>query len=321
MATLTWLKAGRRIMNLIHRVGAGLIVVGGLLPVQAHAQWPLAAGCGQCGTPAPMAPVAPLFGSQMFGAAACGAQQYGPRMHRPWVYRSHTRTRMSGPAMFGSPTMGLPMGDCSCGSAPMMMPQQAPLMAPQAFLCPQQVTTYLEVPKTVMRQEAVQVQVPITTYKQVAVDEGGYQQVWVPRLVTKNVPQTIPQTQVQYRQVPQTVMERVPQVSTQWLPQQTMIGSVYAPSVASYPIATPTTVTPVPEYNPAPLNPVPNPVGDSAAAPRPVAPQTSQVQEWQKVRQRQPTIEQQKYEYEAQAEPQTEGYRVPQAAGRFSSKR
>ncbi len=227
---------------------------------------------------------------------------------------------MSGPAMFGSPTMGLSMGDCSCGSSPMIQPQQAPLMAPQAFLCPQQVTTYLEVPKTVLRQEAVQVQVPVTTYKQVAVDEGGYQQVWVPRLVTKNVSQTIVQTQVQYRQVPQTVIERVPQVSTQWLPQQTMIGSVYAPSVASYPIATPTTVTPVLEYNPAPLNPVPTP-RDAAATPTLVAPQTSQVQEWQKVRQRQPTIEQQEYEFEAPAETQSEGLRVPQAAGRFSSKR
>lgn len=207
----------------------------------------------------------------------------------------------------------------------MIMPQQAPLMVPQATMCPQPVTTYMNVPKTVMRQEAVQVQVPTTTYQQVTVDEGGYQQVWVPRMVTKNVPQTVMQTQIQYRQVPQTVMERVPQVSTQWLPQQPLLGSVYAPSVAygaaSYPIATPTTVTPVPEYNPAPLNPVPSPMGDAAAVPRPMAPQTSQVQEWQKVRQRQTTIEQQKYEYETQAEPQNEGYRVPQAAGRFSSKR
>ena len=227
--------------------------------------------------------------------------------------------------MFGDGSMGMSMGGCGCGSAPMMMPQQAPLMVPQSSMCPQPVTTFLEVPRTVMRQEAVQVQVPMTTYKQVTVDAGGYQQVWVPRMVTKNIPQTIMQTQVQYRQVPQTVMERVPQVSTQWLPQQPVIGSAYAPSVAygvaSYPIATPTTVTPVNEYNPAPLNPVPTPLSDSASAPRTVAPQTSQVQEWQKVRQRQATIEQQKYEYQTQAEPQSEGYRVPQAAGRFSSKR
>ena len=225
--------------------------------------------------------------------------------------------------MYGDATMGLPMGGCGCESSPMIMPQQAPLMVPQSTMCPLPVTTYLEVPKTIMRQEAVQVQVPTTTYQQVTMDEGGYQQVWVPRMVTKNVPQTILQTQVQYRQVPQTVIERVPQVSTQWLPQQSMIGSVYSPSVAygAYPIATPTSVTPVPEYNPAPLNPVPSPMSGSATVPHPVAPQTSQIQEWQQVRQRQTTIEQQKYEYDTLNEPQTEGYRVPQAAGRFSLKR
>ena len=226
--------------------------------------------------------------------------------------------------MYSDPTMGLGMGmgDCGCGSAPMMQPQ--------VMLQPQQFTTYVEVPRTVMRQEAVQVQVPTTTYQPVAVDEGGYQQVWVPRMVTKNVPQTVMQTQVQYRQVPQTVVERVPQMSTQWIPSQTVMGvptiapgSAYRPTYAmgtpSYPIATPTTVTPVPEYNsPAPFNRVPTPV----------VPQTSQVQEWQKVRQRSSTIEQQNFETEvetsaavAAVEAPPAGYLVPKAVGRFSSKR
>ncbi len=303
-------------MNLIHRVGAGLIVVGGLLPIQAQAQWP-SGSCG-CGSPAPLAPIEAMMGSQMMGPQmmgpqTCGGPMFGPqmrapRMNRSWVYRSRTRTRMTGPAMFGDASMGIPLGDCSCGSAPMMMPQQSSLMVPQTSLCPQPVATYLEVPRTVMRQEAVQVQVPITTRQQVTVDEGGYQQVWVPRMVTKTIPQTIMQTQVQYRQVPQTVMERV-----------------CSPSVAygatAYPTATPTSVSPIPDDYPAPLNPVPVPMSDSAAVPRAVSPQTSQVQEWQKVRQRQATIEQQKYEYEMQEVPQTEGYRVPQAAGRFSAKR
>ena len=220
-------------------------------------------------------------------------------------------------------TMGLPMGGCGCESSPMIMPQQSPLLVPQSTMCPQPMMSYLEVPKTIMHQQAVQVQVPTTTYQQVTVDEGGYQQVWVPRMVTKNVAQTVMQTQVQYRQVPQTVIERVPQVSTQWIPQQPQIGSVYSPSMAygAYPIATPTTVTPVPEYNPAPLNPVPSPMSNSATVPRAFTPQTSQIQEWQQVRQRQTTIEQQKYEYEALSGHETEGLRVPQAAGRFSSKR
>ena len=316
METTTTLWAGSRIMNLIHRVGAGLLLVGGMLPTQAEACWPLF-GWGHCGMQAPMAQCCPPCETPMYGP-----QAYSRRDNRNWVYRSRTRTRMSGPAMYGDATMGLPMGGCGCESSPMIMPQQAPLMVPQSTMCPQPVTTYLEVPKTIMRQEAVQVQVPTTTYQQVTMDEGGYQQVWVPRMVTKNVPQTILQTQVQYRQVPQTVIERVPQVSTQWIPQQPLIGSVYSPSVAygAYPIATPTSVTPVPEYNPAPLNPVPSPMSGSATVPRPVSPQTSQVQEWQKVRQRS-AIQQQNYEYAPQAEPQTEGLRVPQAAGRFSSKR
>lgn len=305
-------------VGLMHRVGAGLILMGGLLPAEIEAQWPLG-GCNSCGTQAPM------FGPVM-GSPTCGLRSYLPRQrardHRPWIYRSHTRMRISGPSMYGDATMGLPMGGCGCSQPVMTMPQ--------AVVQPQQIITYRDVPKTIMRQEAVQVQVPTTTYKQVTMDEGGYQQVWVPRMVTKNVPQTVMQTQIQYRQVPQTVMERVPQVTTQWMPQQTVqqvavptCGQNLAFGGSSYPIATPTTVSPLPEYNPAPLNPVPVPTSDSATLPTPPAPKTSQIQEWQKVRQRQPTIEQQVYEYESSEEPQPQrpAYRVPQAAGRFSSKR
>jgi hypothetical protein len=316
MAAMTQLGTGSRIMNLIRHVSAGLLLFGGMLPAQAEACWWPLFGCG---LRAPMAQYGPACGVPMYGPMA-----YSPRMNRRWVYKSHTRTRISGPAMFGDATMGIPMGDCNCGQAPMIMPQSAPLLVPQSSMYPQPMTTYLDVPKTIMRHEAVQVHVPTTTYQQVTVDEGGYQQVWVPRMVTKNVPQTVMQTQIQYRQVPQTVVERVPQVSTQCLPQQSMIGSVYSSPTAvygGYPIATPTSVTPVLEYNPPPLNPVPSPMSGSATVPHPVAPQASQIQEWQQVRQRQTTIEQQKYEYEMQSEPQTEGYRVPQAAGRFSSKR
>ena len=201
----------------------------------------------------------------------------------------------------------------------MMMPQQAPMMIPQASMCPQQVMTYRDIPKTVMRQEAIQVQVPTTTYQQVSVDEGAFQQVWVPRMVTKNVPRTVMTTQVQYRQVPQTVMERVPQVSYQNVAPVMSSGCGTCSSLAlggqSYPIATPTTVTPNETFS-APLNPVPSPTSDTATAPH-AAPQTSQVQEWQKVRQRPSTIQQQAYEYESK----DEGYLVPKAVGRFSSKR
>ena len=251
---------------------------------------------------------------------------YGPRMHKPRMprqrmYRTRTRTRTfsSGPATCGDVAMGSPMGDCGCSSPAMI--------APQTMMRPQQITTYVDVPKTVMRQEAVQVQVPTTTYRQVAVDEGGYQQVWVPKMVTKNVAQTVMQTQVQYRQFPQTVMERVPQITTHMVPEQiarqyspTIIGSPVGQSFAvgsqSFPIATPTSVTPIYETSPAPLNPVPTPMNETATLPHP-APQTSQVQDWQKVRQRPSTIQQQAYEVESVET----GYRVPKAIGRFSSKK
>lgn len=237
-------------MSLIHRVGAGLIVIGGLLPAPVDAQWPLG-GCG-CNSPAPMAQMpqmAPMFGPemmapQMMASQTRGARQYGPRMRapraqRPWVYRSRTRTRISGPSMFGDATMGLPLGDCGCSQPAMMMPPVAPMIVPQQSMYPQQIMTYRQVPQTV-------------------------QQVAAP----------------------------------------SPCGQNYAFGGSFDPIAMPTTVTPVPEYN------------SPATLPTPV-PQTSQVQEWQKVRQRPSTIQQQAYEHETQ----DEGYRVPKAAGRFSSKR
>jgi hypothetical protein len=217
--------------------------------------------------------------------------------------------------MMGAPAMGLPTTGCGCGasaSIPMMMPEQAPMIVPQSSMMTQPIITYQNVPRTIMRQEAIQVQVPTTTYQQVSVDEGGYQQVWVPRMVNKSVPRTVMTTQVQYRQVPQTVYEQVPQISA----ASGTYGSSFALG-SSYPIATPTTVTPTPDFNsPAPVNPVPTPMGDTAIAPQ-TAPQTSQVQDWQKVRQRTSTIQQQSYEEESK----DSGYLVPKAAGRFSSSR
>lgn len=323
-------------MTLLHRVGAGLILMGGLLPAQANAGWPWFGGDCGCSAPPPMASCAPVYQPApmmapppaMYPQAApcCGSQPHLGRLPRQRhrntvVYRSRTRIRMRGHGMdtsdfgapmMGAPAMGFPSTGCGCGasaSMPMIMPEQS-IIVPQSTMIPQPVITYQNVPKTVMRQEAVQVQIPTTTYQQVSVDEGGYQQVWVPRMVTKTVPRTVMTTQVQYRQVPQTVYEQVPQISS--------VGSSMAFG-SSYPIATPTTVTPTTDINThVPMNPVPVPMGDTAVAP-PATPQTSQVQEWQKVRQRSSTIEQQSYEYESKDT--NSGYLVPKAAGRFSSSR
>ncbi len=328
-------------MTLLHRVGAGLILMGGLLPAQANAGWPWFGGDCGCSAPPPMASCGPIYAPapmmappQMMAPApmaypaaapSCGEQPHLGRLPRrryrnTVVYRSRTRLRTRGhgnwdDSAFGAPMMGgASMGDCGCGAsaAPMMLPPSAPMIVPQASLMTQPIITYQNVPKTIMRQEAVQVQVPTTTYQQVAVDEGSFQQVWVPRMVTKSVPRTVMSTQVQYRQVPQTVYEQVPQISA----ASGTCGSSFALG-SSFPIATPTTVTPTPDFNsPAPMHPVPVPMGDTATAPQTV-PQTSQIQEYQKVRQRSSTIEQQSYEYETK----DTGYLVPKAAGRFSSSR
>lgn len=326
-------------MSLIHRLGAGLLLVGGVLPSQVQAQGFPNPGCAGCGIDVPA-----------IDNGLGHDHRWGPRMR----YRSSTRIsgHMGQPMIGPMPAVGLGQPGCGCGPmmgsmfpmfsplmgccppvecapqcapAPVMnyAPAPAPMIVPQVEtqMVPQAVTTYCEVPKTVMRREAVQVQVPTTTYRQVTVDEGGYQQVWVPKMVTKNVPQTVMQTQTQYRDVATTVTERVPRTTTQWVPKQVVrhvpqmsTSQCYGPTATNlYPTVTPTEVTPVPDsYNPTPLNPVPEPVGSSATAPS-TPPQTSQIQEWQKVRQRQ--IEQQNYEYLSE----DTGLRVPKAAGRFSS--
>lgn len=340
-------------MSLIQRIGAGLFLVGGVFASQADADW-TNSGCSDCGIGVPaidngmghdrrwgprlkyrssarvVGPLgAPMVGAPMMGpmpALGSGLAdcQCGPMMgpmlpsFAPMMNWNPLCAPMPNCAPI-CPTA--PLIDCAPAPAPMIVPQTTMQPVIETQMCPQPVTTYCDVPKTVMRREAVQVQVPKTTYRQVTVDEGCYQQVWVPKMVTKNIPQTVMQTQVQYRDVPTTVTERVPRTTTQWVPKQvvrhvptTSQGQCFgAPASGLYPTVTPTEVTPVPEsYNPTPLNPVPVPMGDSATAPA-SPPKTSQLPEWQKVRQRQ--IEQQNYEYETQ----DAGLRVPKAAGRFSS--
>ena len=85
-----------------------------------------------------------------------------------------------------------------------------------------QVTTYCDVNETQMRSQQVVENVPVTTCKNVTVDEGGYQMVWVSKPVTKQVAQTVMQQRVKTVAVPVQVTRRVPQVSTQMVPVQTV---------------------------------------------------------------------------------------------------
>lgn len=84
------------------------------------------------------------------------------------------------------------------------------------------VVTYRDVSQTEYRQQAYTETVPQTTYRTVNVDEGSYQQVWVPKVVTKQVAETVYQQQTRYRSVPYQVTRRVPQLSTRLVPQQSV---------------------------------------------------------------------------------------------------
>lgn len=104
-----------------------------------------------------------------------------------------------------------PVTHCNCQS-------HQPVVDTQ--MVPQQVTTYRNEVVTQYRQEAVTQNVPVTTYRDVVVDEGSYQTVYVPKQVTKRIPQVSYQQQVAYRSVPYQVTRQVPQVVTQMVPQQ-----------------------------------------------------------------------------------------------------
>ncbi|WLD11251.1 hypothetical protein [Planctellipticum variicoloris] len=90
----------------------------------------------------------------------------------------------------------------------------------QTQLCPQPVVSYRDVTETHVRHEQYVEQVPVTTCRNVTVDEGGYQMVWVPKPVTKQVAQTVMSQQVKTRSVPYQVTRRVPTVSTAMVPVQ-----------------------------------------------------------------------------------------------------
>ena len=145
-------------------------------------------------------------------------------------------------------------------------------------MVPQQVTTYRNEVVTQYRQEAVTQNVPVTTYRDVVVDEGSYQTVYVPRQVTKRIPQVSYQQQVAYRNVPVQTTRQVPQVVTQMVPRQVVRQQPYSYQTTQ---VTPISVAPVthmsaPVYGgcapaAAPMAVAPcGPCGGMAFAPAPI---------------------------------------------------
>ncbi|WP_437230342.1 hypothetical protein SH661x_001910 [Planctomicrobium sp. SH661] len=110
------------------------------------------------------------------------------------------------------------MTPASCGCQPAMQTEIVPQTT--TIYRQEQFTTMQPVTRTEIRQQAQVVDVPVTTCKQVTVDEGTYQTVWVPRLTTKMVSETSIQKQVRYQEVPYQVVQQVPVVQTRVVPQQ-----------------------------------------------------------------------------------------------------
>lgn len=258
---------------------------------------PASAGCGlfsPCGSPSwigfslalpvPRFPHLHTFCSQSCQSPMCGAGQ------------------PVGSCLFGNCGGGYPQCGGCCGtqgitpsySPPMLVPQ--PTLPPtscnpcgpaltQTQYVPQQTVTYRDVPQIQYRQEAYTASVPVTSYQQVT----------------------------GYRNVPYQTVARIPQVSTQYVPQVTaaapcttcdtgMAMPYYAPTMSAFPSYTPTSVTPaqptgVPEYP----YPVPQP-------------QASGTDGWQTVPQRQAdasSVEQTGYYSHGSYRPR------PSAAGMF----
>lgn len=121
-----------------------------------------------------------------------------------------------------------PCGGCTCGHAPplQMQTQAVPQTSYQPVVdtqyVQQPVTTYRDVVETQYRTEAVNETVPSVSYENVTRDEGGYQTVWVPRPVTRQMARTTYQTRTSYRQVPYQVTRRVAEQGMQTVPTQSM---------------------------------------------------------------------------------------------------
>ncbi|MBI1310523.1 hypothetical protein GC176_04380 [bacterium] len=155
---------------------------------------------------------------------------------------------------------------CACSApAPQVTVQPQVQMVPQTMSVPQ--VSYRDVTRTEYRTEAQTQTVPVTTYQTVTVDEGSWQQVWVPRVVQKQVPQVTYQQQISYRQVPYQVTQRVPQVSYQT--QTTMVPRVTSVAQSTCNVCGPTGIAAAPIYSAPPMATVPPPV----AMPQMVAPQ------------------------------------------------
>ena len=94
---------------------------------------------------------------------------------------------------------------CCC---PVFVPMETAPVCP----APAPQVTMKTVVETQYRMERVTENVPVTRMEAVTVDEGGYQQVWVPKIVCKQVPKTVMQQRTACRPVAVQVPRQVPEL-------------------------------------------------------------------------------------------------------------
>lgn len=142
--------------------------------------------------------------------------------------------------------------------APCATPTAArPVLRPvvQQSYRPERYVSYKNVTEYQTRREAVTQTVPVTSYRQVTVDEGQYQTVWVPRMVSKTIPETRYEQRVTYRDVREPVVRQVAEYKTRLVPQLTTRYQAQPAQTAYLPTANCPTCGPAPVVGSAPYVP------------------------------------------------------------------
>ncbi len=208
-----------------------------VLPLPAQVWGPPGVGYGPWAGPRPIAPyppyLPPLFYPPLLNRPILNRPILNrpilnrPILNRPILNRPILNRPLLNRPLFARPFYwtpwqypGTPMVPCPCPTGPCTNPCVQPSVqpAPTTSYIPQPVVQYRDVQDIEYRQQAVTETVPVTRYQQVTVDEGGYQMVWVPRLVTRQVPRTEYETRLSYRTVAVPVTRRVAEVRMQLVP-------------------------------------------------------------------------------------------------------
>ena len=146
-----------------------------------------------------------------------------------------------------------PFNNCGTCAAPMVRANPCVTCARPVCNCatPAPRVSFRDVVETRYRNEQFVQQVPVTRHRNVAVDEGSYQTVWVPRIVTRQVAETVLEQRIGTRAVPFQVTRRVPQFANCGVPAISIAPSqpVQLQTPISY-YGRPSIVPPVQSYRP-----------------------------------------------------------------------